>query len=170
MASVWEELRIHAIFIRCKIECMKQTRPVLAASLAALSLAPRAMHSAMTCVEMPPLKPLHRVCGVVFLSDGERTPNATVSVLHEDKKIAVQKTDDNGNFAFDHLKPGKYELRFLVADVPGMASTKVVLASPNPKSTQEIAVGINIQLANCSSFSLVETKPFEATLKPTDDQ
>jgi hypothetical protein len=51
-----------------------------------------------------------------------------------------------------------------------MASTKVVLARPNPKSTQEIAVSIEIGLANCSSFSLVETTQFEATLKPTDDQ
>jgi hypothetical protein len=92
---------------------MKQTRLVLAAFLAAVLLAPTAVPSAITCVEMPPLKPVHRICGVVFFGNGERTRNATVSVLHEDKEIAVQKTDDNGNFAFDQLKSGKYELRFV---------------------------------------------------------
>jgi hypothetical protein len=55
---------------------------------------------------MEPLKPLHRICGVVFLNSGDRIANATVSVLEGEKEIATNKTDDHGNFSFDQLKPG----------------------------------------------------------------
>jgi hypothetical protein len=59
---------------------------------------------------MRPLKPLHRICGVVFFSSGDGIANAKVSVLRADKEIALQTTDHDGKFSFDQLKPGNYEL------------------------------------------------------------
>ena len=172
LGSVSERNFAFMRFLGCsKIECMMRSLPLLAAFLTAHLLAfPRAIPSATTCVEMPPLKPLHRVWGVVFFPSGDRAANARVSVLHGGREIAVQNTDDHGRFAFDQLKPGKYELHILVEGVPGIATAKVVLTHPNTKSRQEIAVSISLTVANCSGFSLVETKSFEARLKPTDDE
>jgi Carboxypeptidase regulatory-like domain len=124
-----------------------------------------AIPAATTCVGMPPLKTLHRVWGVVFFASGDRIANANVSVLEGDKEIAVQETDDHGKFSFDQLNPGNYVLCIRVNGVPGIAGTRVVLASPNAKSKKEIAVNISITVANCSSFSLVDAKHFEARLK-----
>lgn len=150
---------------------MRRTRLPLTAFLATLFLAlPSVVPSATTCVEMPPLKPLHRICGVVFFPSGDRIANATVSVLEGDKEIAAKKTDDDGKFSFDQLKAGHYELRIRVDGVPGIASTKVVLTRVNIKSKQEIAVNIFLRIANCSSFSLVDTKKFEVGVNPNNSE
>jgi len=153
-------------------QCMKRVVFPLTAVLAALPLlaAAKAAPSATDCLQQPPLKPLHRVCGVVFCVSGDRIPNASVSVLQGDKEVAAQITDAGGHFSFDQLKPGKYELRILVRGVPGGAATKIVLVHPNAKSKQEIAVNIFLTLANCSSFSLVNAKKFEAQLNPADSE
>lgn len=156
----------YAVSVCGKIKCMKPGRNPWALFLAALLLmVPSASLAATTCVGMPPLKTLHRVCGVVFFASGDRIANANVSVLEGDKEIAVQETDDHGKFSFDQLKPGNYELRIRVHGIPGIAGTRVVLARPNAKSKKEIAVNISVTVANCSSFSLVDAKHFEAGLK-----
>jgi Carboxypeptidase regulatory-like domain len=151
---------------------MKRVVFPLAAAFAALLLlaAAKAAPSATDCLQLPPLKPLHRVCGVVFFVSGDRVPNARVSVLQGDEEVAAQMTDAGGHFSFDQLKPGKYELRILVRGVPGGAGTKIVLVHPNANSKQEIAVNINLSVANCSSFSLVNAKKFEARLNPSDPE
>lgn len=140
-----------------------RTRASVLAAL--LLMVPSAAPATTTCVGMPPLKTLRRVCGVVFFPSGDRIPNANVSVLQGDDEIAVQKTDDHGKFSFDQLKPGNYELRVCVNGVPGIAATRVVLARPNAKAKKEIAVNFSLTAASCSSFSLVEVKQFEGGLK-----
>ncbi|SRR5260370_12235746 len=143
---------------------MKRVRPIFASLLAVLLLSlPSAISSATTCVGLPPLKPVHSICGVVFFPSGDRIANAKVTVLQAGKEIAVQETDDDGKFSFDHLEAGKYEIRVHVDAVP-VAATDVVLVHPEAKSKLEIAV--NMMLQGCSSFSLVNTKKFEAGLNP----
>lgn len=129
---------------------------------------PRPLPSSTTCVGQELLKPVHRICGVVFFPSGDRIHNANVSVLKGDKEIAIQKTDDNGKFSFDQLKPGNYELRIRVDNVPGIAATKVVLARPNGKSKKEIAVNIFLTAASCSNFSIVDAKRLEGGLNPSE--
>src|SRR5215469_1644599 len=153
----------NAISVCSKIEYMKRVRIPWASLLAALLLmVPSAAPSATTCVGMPPLKTLHRVCGVVFFPSGDRVPNANVSVLEGDKEIAVQKTDDHGKFSFDQLKPGNYQLRIRVDGVPGIAAARVVLARPKAEAKKEIAVNFSLTVASCSTFSIVDVKQFEA--------
>lgn len=137
----------------------------------ALLLAPPThVSSATTCVGTGPLKPLHRICGVVSFASGGRIANATVSVLEEDKEIAVKKTDDEGKFSFDEVKAGHHELCIRVDGVPGIACTKVVLTRPSTKSKQEVAVNIFLGTANCSSFSLVDIKRFQPGLNPSNSE
>jgi hypothetical protein len=158
-------------FARGKIKFMGRVLTRWASFLPALLLSfPTASRSATTCIGMPPLKAIHRVWGVVFFATGDRVTIANVSVLQGDKEIATQKTDDHGKFIFDKLKPGKYELRILVDGVPGVVGTEIVLSRVNVKSSQEIAVNINLTAINCSSFSLVDAKQFETELNPSDSE
>src|SRR5260370_8926236 len=90
---------------------MKRVRPIFASLLAVLLLSlPSAISSATTCVGLPPLKPVHSICGVVFFPSGDRIANAKVTVLQAGKEIAVQETDDEGKFSFDNLEACKYEI------------------------------------------------------------
>jgi hypothetical protein len=149
------------VFAYGKIEYMKRASFLFASFLAALFLA-SAQSSATTCIQMPPLKPLHRICGVVFFASGDRIAKAKVSVLQTGKEIAVQQTGDDGKFSFDELKPGNYELRVAVEAV-GVAGTQIVLIHPEAKSKQEIATKMSLN-GVCSSFSLVNSQEFEAGL------
>jgi len=143
---------------------MKRVRPGLASLFAMFLLSlSAAISSATTCVPLPPLKPTHRICGVVFFPSGDRIANAKITVLQAGKEIAVQETGKDGKFSFDHLKAGNYEIRVHVEAVP-VAATDVVLIHPEAKPIREIAVSMMPQ--GCSSFSLVNPKKFEAGLNP----
>jgi uncharacterized protein (DUF2141 family) len=142
---------------------MKRVSLLFATLLAALFLVLHgAVSAATTCVEMPPLKPLHRICGVVFFPSGDRIANAKVLVLQAGKVIALQQTSDDGKFSFDQLKAGNYELRVRV-EGGGVAATQVVLVNSKAKCKQEVAVNMSLN-GVCSGFSLVDSKKFEAGL------
>jgi|SRR5437660_6092447 len=105
---------------------MKRVRPIFASLLAALLLSlPPAICCPTTCVGLPPLKPVHSICRVVFFPSGDRIANAKVTVLQAGKEIAVQETDNDGKFSFDHLEAGKYEIRVRVEAAPVVATDVV---------------------------------------------
>jgi hypothetical protein len=148
------------------MEFMKRARSIFASLFAALLLSlPCAVSSATTCIGLPPLKPVHRISGVVLVPSGDRVANAKVTVIQEGKEIAVQETGDDGKFSFEHLKAGNYEIQVRVNGL-GVASAQVVLVRPEAKPKREIAVNMSLSGA-CSSLSLVNLKKFEAGLKPS---
>jgi hypothetical protein len=148
------------------MEIMERVRLLFASFIAALLLSlPYGAFSATTCIGLPPLKPIHSICGVVFFPSGDRIANAKVTVLQAGKEIAVQQTGDDGKFSFDQFNAGTYQLRVLVNAVP-VAATQVVLVHPESKPKREIAVSMMPQ--GCPSFSLVDSKEFEAGLNPSD--
>ena len=143
---------------------MKRVRPFFVSLLVTLLCSlPSATSPATTCVGLPPLKPVHRICGVVFFPSGDRIANAKVTVLQAGKEIAVRETDNDGKFSFDHLEAGSYEIRVYVEAVP-VAATDLVLVRPQSKPKREIAVSMMPQ--GCSGFSLVNSKKFEGGLSP----
>ena len=89
----------------------------------------------------PPLKPIHRISGVVFSPNGDRVARAKVTVLQAGKDVATQDSDNDGKFSFDRLEAGKYEIRVQI-EAFRVAATEVVLARPKAKSDREIAVSI----------------------------
>ena len=99
--------------------------------------------STTTCIARPPLKPVHRICGIVFFPSGDRVSNAKVMVLRAGAEIAEQQTGDDGKFSFDQLKAGKYEIQVRVNGLGG-ASTQVVLVQPYVRPKREIAVNISL--------------------------
>ena len=131
---------------------------LLLAHIVLLSVACVAAARATTCVELPQLKPVHRIWGVVFFPSGDTVVNAKVSVLRNGKEVATQQTDEDGKFSFQSLKPGPYELRVQATAAFPTASTKVVLVSPEAKPKREIVITLDFQA--CSSFELVDPKKF----------
>jgi len=143
---------------------VKRVRAVFASLFLTLFLSlSSAISFATTCVGLPPLKPIHRICGVVFFPSGDRIANAKVTVLQADKEIAVQETNKDAKFSFDHLEAGNYKIRVHVEAVP-LAATDVVLIHSEVKPKREIAVSMMPQ--GCSAFSLVNIKKFETGLNP----
>ncbi len=143
---------------------MRHVRAVIAAlGAAVLLLLSPSLSLATTCIDLPPLKPVHRICGVVYFPNGDQIAKAQVTVLQAAKEIAAEETDNYGKFSFDHLEAGNYEIRVHVQALR-VASTQVVLVHPKEKTEQEIAV--DISLAGCHSFSLVNSKKFETKLNP----
>jgi len=130
-----------------------------------LLLQPAGTSFATTCIGLPRLKPVHRNSGVVFVPSGDRIANAKVTVLEAGKEIAEQQTGVDGRFAFGQLRAGNYEIQVRV-NVLGDASTQVVLVQPESYPKLEIAVNLSLT-GPCSSFSLVNSKKFEAGLKPS---
>src|SRR2546429_9703071 len=121
---------------------MKRVRPVFPSLFLAFFLAVgSAISFAPSCVGLPPLKPIHRICGVVFFPSGDRIANAKVTVLQADKEIAVQETNKDGKFSFDHLEAGNYKIRVHVEAVP-LAATDVVLIQSEGKPKPGIAVSM----------------------------
>jgi uncharacterized protein (DUF2141 family) len=138
---------------------MERARTFLAALAGVLLSLPAGTLSATTCIEMPPLKPIHRVFGVVLFLSGDRIPHAKVTVLQRRKEIAAQETDKDGKFSFEGLKAGHYEMRVQVEGV-GAAYAQIVLIRPDAKSNRELAVNMSPN-GVCSSISLVNPKRFK---------
>jgi Carboxypeptidase regulatory-like domain len=125
-----------------------------------------AISFATTCIERPPLKPIHCICGVVFFPNGDRLADATVKILQEDKEIAEQKTDDDGKFSFEGLKAGKYEITFF-RESAVLAAAEVTLVRPQAKPRRVLAVNVALGAPGCSSFSLADPKKLARDLNPS---
>ena len=135
---------------------------LLAAAGGFLFLHATGVSCATTCIAPPPLKPVHRICGIVFFPSGDRVANAKVTVLQAATEIAEQKTGSDGKFSFDRLKAGNYEIRIRINGL-GDAAAPIVLVKPEAQPKREIAVNMSLTGA-CSSFSLVNSKKLEAGL------
>jgi hypothetical protein len=136
---------------------MPMVRALLAFTIAGVLLSmPTGAPSANTCVDLPPLEPIHRIFGVVLFTSGDRISNANVTVLQGDKEIAAQRTDKDGKFSFEGLMAGNYEMRVRVEGV-GAAHAKIVLIRPDAKSKRELAVTMTPN-GVCSAILLVDPK------------
>jgi hypothetical protein len=139
---------------------MGRVRPFLGSTVAGVLLSlPTGAPSATTCIELP-LKPIHRIFGVVLFLSCDRIPNANVTVLQGGKEIAAQQTDKAGKFAFEGLLAGHYEILIHVDGLPGAAHAQIVLIRPDAKSKSELAVSMSPN-GVCSSISLVNPKRFK---------
>jgi carboxypeptidase family protein len=109
-----------------------------------------------TCVEVAgPLK-LHHVSGVVLFRSGDRIPNAKVVILQNGHEIAAQQSAKDGQFEFEGLLAGNYEITVQVEGV-GAARTQILLTKPQPRSKNLLGVYMNPN-GICSSIFLVKPK------------
>jgi hypothetical protein len=93
------------------------------------------------------------VNGVVLNADTKKpVRDVSVTAVLASKKEKVALTDDNGNFAFDELKPGTYKFIFEKAGFKKITREKVVV------KTDE-AFQMNIEMIENSDFDLMPS-PF----------
>lgn len=109
--------------------------------------------SANICVNEE-LKPLRRLRGVVVDYQGEPIANATISVTRSGAEVKATKTDSRGEFSFDGLGAGQYELKaeaknFVKFDFPFR------IAKPSAKSNQKIQLQLAVGGEDCSDIRLI---------------
>jgi hypothetical protein len=61
-------------------------------------------------IALPPLKPIHHVCGFVVDRLGQPVARATVTILNDSEEIATLQSSADGSFTFDQLKSGSYSI------------------------------------------------------------
>jgi carboxypeptidase family protein len=86
--------------------------------------------SATTCIALKKFK-VRQVCGQVVTPAGDVIPDATVQVRKKGESMALSThTDTDGNFKFDRIFEGEYEIE---VDVPGFRSALQEFEVARPK-------------------------------------
>jgi hypothetical protein len=89
------------------------------------------------CVYKPPK--VRRVCGVIVDSSGSPIPAVNVTVLKDGTAVKNASTDETGEFDFDAIQSGKYELD---ATVPGFQHARYQLTVLKPTDSCKHALRI----------------------------
>ena len=118
--------------------------------LSSLSIQPL---SANICVNKT-LKPVKHLCGVVVDFQGKPIANATISVTRAGSEVSATKTDSQGEFSFDALGVGQYELKaeakyFVKFGFP------ITIAKPDDKCTRKVRLKLALGGQDCSEIRLI---------------
>ena len=132
-------------------------RKVLAALITVfLLLLPYGNGYSTTCLALPPLKPVHQLCGFVINQLGEPIGTATVTVVRDGREIASMQTSTDGRFAFNKLMAGNYDIR-VQANGFLSAFSSIILVKPAEACKKELGVSLAVGMG-CSSISLGKHK------------
>jgi hypothetical protein len=107
---------------------------------------------ATSCVYGKKFK-VHQVCGRVEDKDGATIPNASISLNKPESSEVIRQisSDKEGNFQFDEMQSGEYELRVKYAGFWDAAQPFVVSHPAKLKKCSE-PIKVVMQLAgSCSS-------------------
>ena len=91
-----------------------------------------------------PLKPVRCVCGQFIYSTGEHIPEVLVTLFKEGVEIAREKSNSDGRFRFDDLKPGSYQLK---AEMRGFVPFRspIVVQKPRNKCKRGLTILLDVQ-------------------------
>jgi hypothetical protein len=132
-------------------------KPLGAIIVGLLLLLPAETTKATTCIALPPLKPIHHICGFVNNQLGEPIPNAKVTLLQNGSEIVTMQSSADGRFSFEHLKAGNYDIQVQASGYLTVFSS-VILAKPDiTKCKRELDVLLSVGMG-CSGISLVKPK------------
>ena len=109
-----------------------------------------------TCLALPPLKPVHHLCGFVVNQLGDPIGTATVTVIKDGREIASVQTSTDGRFVFTQLKAGSYDIR-VQANGFLSAFSSIILIKPGAACKKELGVLLAVGMG-CSSISLGKLK------------
>lgn len=135
---------------------MKMSKPLAAVAIGFLLFLPSDISYATECLALPPLKPIHHVCGIVVDPSGESVPNAKITILKDGNEVAASQTSPDGRFGFEQLKGGNYSIR---VDAKGFmtALSTIVLVAPDAACKKELGVLLEVGMG-CSIISLGKPK------------
>jgi len=108
------------------------------------------------CVYKPPK--VQRVCGVIVDADGRPISNVNVSVLKEGTALKTTTTGRTGEFNFDSIQSGKYELDAAVA---GFQHARYQLIVSNPTNSCKHAQQVQMAVGSihCDGDIRVTNRP-----------
>jgi len=130
---------------------MKRKRLLLAAILAGILLPAHQLRAEVTCPRQLRLKPVRCVCGRLTDPTGGPVSGVVVRVLKSGAEVANVESDGDGNFIFDGLEPGNYEL-FTQSDPYRIFRTPIVVAKPEKKCRRRLAIFLDVGgLESCGS-------------------
>jgi hypothetical protein len=100
------------------------------------------------CVYKPPK--VRHVAGAVVDSSGRPIPGVSIAIIQDGISVASAKTNDAGEFRFDSLKEGSFELS---ATAPGFVSAryKVLLRHPTTRWNRSLQIELAVGLVHCSA-------------------
>jgi hypothetical protein len=107
------------------------------------------------CFAPPPLKPIHRVCGIVINLLGEPLSDAKVTVLQDGREIASRQTSKDGKFSFEQLPAGNYDIKVVAHDYLS-ANFSIVIARSAVKCKR--ALQVLLAVGSCGG-GIGEIKP-----------
>jgi hypothetical protein len=131
---------------------MKKKRHPLATTLVGLLLIHTPSRAEVICGKVRPLKPVRCVCGKLIDPTGGPVSGAKVTVIKDGIDLATKETDDHGNFIFDELKSGRYELS---AHLPGLLPFRspIVVAIPAKECKRGLVIMLVLSYPdNCGSY------------------
>ena len=139
---------------------MKQKRHLLAMITVGLLLLHVQTSSAEAiCEKVRPIKPLRCVCGKLTDQTGGPVLGATVKVIKDGIDLATVKTDGSGNFIFDELKSGSYELDARLEGLEPFHS-QIVVANPAKQCRRGLVILLVTSYPdNCGSHVVKKAHP-----------
>ncbi len=106
------------------------------------------------CVYKPPT--VRRVCGVFVDSSGTPIPGVNVTVLKDGTAVENAKSDDAGEFDFDVLQAGRYELDATMSGFQH-AHYQITLSKPSKSCKHALRVEMAVSSIHCGG-DIRETK------------
>ncbi|MGB9489342.1 MAG: carboxypeptidase-like regulatory domain-containing protein [Terriglobales bacterium] len=113
---------------------------------------PETSRAEVICGKVPPLKPVHCVCGKLIDQNGNPVSGALLRLNRDGVEAATGSTDADGNFLFHEMKSGKYELAADFDDFQPFRSS-IVLTKPAKKCRRELVIVMMLHYPdNCGSY------------------
>jgi len=111
--------------------------------------------TADVCVYKPPR--MRRICGVIVDPQGAAVPGVQVTILRGADTVVASTTVDAGEFNFDVMEPGKYDLDLTA---PGFKPARyhLTLLSPDKSCRNALRVELQIGSIHCVGDTIRETK------------
>jgi hypothetical protein len=130
-------------------------RAILSAVVAGFVVLTTAHLLADVCVYKPPK--VRRICGIIVDPQGVAIPGVSVKILKDASTIATTATADTGEFNFDIIEPGKYELD---ATAPGFMHARYQLTLSRPANSCKNALSVKMDIGgtHCEGNTIRETK------------
>lgn len=100
------------------------------------------------------LAPLRQVCGVVVTPAGDPIPDAKLKILTRGTELAAVHTGQNGEFVFDRVDAGVYEIQ---VDASGFGTVRyaIVVAKPGVSCKKMLRIQLTLGI-ECADVQIVE--------------
>jgi len=111
--------------------------------------------TADVCVYKPPR--VRRICGAIVDPQGAAIPGVKITILRGTDSVAASTTVDAGEFNFDVMEPGKYDLD---VTAPGFKPARyhLTLLSPTKSCRNALRVEMEVGSVHCVGDTIHETK------------